>query len=289
MENVSAYTQAIQRVYKDLVITTIEPLNHGQNNTVLKVNGSYIFRFPKYTEGYQALKREITLLEYLQDKLPLATPCPTFSCLSNQSDAFMGYPNLSGVPLWNRVLTEADDATKNRIAQQLGSFLKCLHQLPVTDKLRELLPQTDTASYWNTIFEQVRSKLMPHMRTDAQIQVANHFETFLEQPSPFAYSPVLKHGDFGASNILIDPIAGSINGILDFGSSSLGDPAYDFAGLLSSYDASFVRHIGYHYPNFDALWSRIRFYQGTFALLEALFGIDNSDVNAFKDGMALYW
>ena len=289
MENVSAYTQAIQRVYKDLAITTIEPLNHGQNNTVLKVNGTYIFRFPKYTEGYQTLKREITLLEYLQDKLPLAIPHPIFSCLLNQSDSFMGYPNISGLPLWNEMLAKTDDAIHDRIAQQLSTFLRCLHQLPVTDKLRELLPQTDTTSYWNTIFEQVRSKLMPHMRVDAQVQVTKHFETFLEQPNPFAHSPVLKHGDFGASNILIDPVAGSINGILDFGSASLGDPAYDFAGLLSSYGASFVHHIGYDYPNFDALWPRIRFYQGTFALLEALFGIDNSDVNAFKDGMTLYW
>ena len=234
------------------------------------------------------LGQEVTLLNYLQDKLPLPIPRPIFSCLSNQADAFIGYPSIPGVPLLKKIVATTNNITRDKIARQLSTFLKCLHQLSPTATLVELLPQTDTASHWSEVFGQVRLKLMPHMRPDAQAQVVNHFETFLEQPNPFKYAPVLKHGDFGASNILIDPATGSISGILDFGSCSLGDPAYDFAGLLSSYGASFVCQLGSDYPDFATLWPRIKFYQGTFALLEALFGVDNSDVDAFASGMAPY-
>jgi aminoglycoside 2''-phosphotransferase len=38
----------------------------------------------------------------------------------------------------------------------------------------------------------------------------------------------------------------------------------------------------------ETFWERIVFYQGTFALLEALFGIENQDEGAFKSGIASY-
>jgi aminoglycoside 2''-phosphotransferase len=126
------------------------------------------------------------------------------------------------------------------------------------------------------------------MRPDARAWTVEHFETFLHEQHNFAYQPVLKHGDFGPSNILLDPQTQRIAGIIDFGSACLGDPAYDFAGLLSGYGESFVDRCRATYPEIPTFCGRIRFYQGTFALLEALFGIENDDPDAFRDGIASY-
>ncbi|NIV40422.1 MAG: phosphotransferase, partial [Anaerolineae bacterium] len=81
----------------------------------------------------------------------------------------------------------------------------------------------------------IREKLFGFMRSDARSWAAGHFEDFLSDEDNFRYQPVLKHSDFGPSNILFDSETQRVSGIIDFGSSGLGDPAYDFAGLLSGY------------------------------------------------------
>ena len=125
------------------------------------------------------------------------------------------------------------------------------------------------------------------MRPDARVQVERHFTSYLQNPEHFSYRPVLRHGDFGGSNILFDPSTQAISGIIDFGSTTLGDPACDLAGLLW-YGEQFMRKLADTYPMTDQLWERIRFCHGTFALQEALFGVENNDPDAFRAGIASY-
>lgn len=68
-----------------------------------------------------------------------------------------------------------------------------------------------------------------------------------------------------------------ISGIIDFGGSGLGDPAYDFAGILSSYGEEFFEMCINLYPNGNEISERVKFYKSTFALQEALHGIENDD------------
>jgi aminoglycoside 2''-phosphotransferase len=126
------------------------------------------------------------------------------------------------------------------------------------------------------------------MRQDARDWAIHHFESFLNNPHHSEYEPVLRHGDFGTTNILFDPHSQVITGIIDFGGAGLGDPAYDFAVLLSSYGESFLKRCISTYPAIESFWSRILFYQGTFALLEALFGLENDDRKAFENGIRQY-
>ncbi len=288
MENLSPYIHVLQQAYPDLVVNTVDAISHGQHNTVLDVNDQFIFRFPKYIEGLHTLKQEVTLLKHIQGRISLASPEPRFACLADLSGAFMGYPKIPGEPLWNDLLNSTSFTTQSNLAKQLGGFLSSLHRLSSITELVTCLTRNDTASQWTEIFRRIRIKLIPHMRPDAQTRVIKYFERFLNEPKHFAYKPVLKHGDFGASNILFDRTTNFISGIIDFSNASLGDPAYDFAGLLSSYGENFVCQAGCSYPSFEDLWPRIRFYQNTFALLEALFGIENLDMSAYESGMANY-
>ena len=108
----------------------------------------------------------------------------------------------------------------------------------------------------------------------------------LGEPANFAHDPVLRHGDFGASNILFDPRAGQVTGIIDWTSAGAGDPAYDLAGLWACYGEGFVRSCARGYPAIDGLWDRIRHYAGRFALEEALFGVEYGDDEALRAGLA---
>jgi aminoglycoside 2''-phosphotransferase len=138
------------------------------------------------------------------------------------------------------------------------------------------------------LYARIRDKLFPHMRREACAWVSRHFETFLGQVSNFGYVPVLKHGDFGPSNILFNGHKRELAGVIDFSGAGMGDPAYDFAGLLSGYGENFVKLCTHFYPNLDQFYDRVLYYQGTFALLEALFGIENNDLEAFEAGIGMY-
>nr|WP_256123834.1 phosphotransferase [Paenibacillus chitinolyticus] len=81
------------------------------------------------------------------------------------------------------------------------------------------------------------------------------------------------------------PASKRVSGILDFGSAGMGDPAVDYAALLASYGESFFRLVLDKNPEALEMLSRIIFYKGTFALQEALFGVENEDPEALKSGL----
>lgn len=256
---------------------------------MLLVNGDTIFRFPKYEPGIEQLALESKILTAVQPYLTLSVPNPTFQNFKTAvvGEAFMGYEMIAGEPLWLSVFQAIkDEAVKAPLAAQLAHFLRELHALPIQDLVDEPIPVCDTREEWLDVYGRVQANLFPVMRLDACKAVAHHFETMLNGPG-FAYEPCLRHGDFGTGNILYDPTMQQINGIIDFGFTTFGDPAIDFAGLLT-FGEEFVRHMEKTYPELETYWPRIRFYKGTFALLEALFGIENGDETAFQSGIAAY-
>jgi aminoglycoside 2''-phosphotransferase len=199
----------------------------------------------------------------------------------------VGYPRLPGEPLWRETLQSiGDPLIVVRLAQQLGEFLRSLHHLPDAELIPLSLPVVDTRADCNDLYGRIRDKLFAHMRPEARRQVILHFEAFLGEADHFAFQPALKHGDFGPSNILYNASEQKVCAIIDFSGAALGYPAYDFAGPLSGYGESFVREWGAAYTGLDALLPRARFYQGNFALVKALFGIENGDVRAFENGIA---
>lgn len=126
------------------------------------------------------------------------------------------------------------------------------------------------------------------MRPDARKQVTALFETFLDTPRIYRFTPVLRHGDFGGGNIIYDPETQSISGVIDFASTGLGDPAVDVAGLQFFGD-DFFQASCQAYPDLATYVERVQFYRGgAFALLEALFGAEHGDNEALEDGLADY-
>jgi aminoglycoside 2''-phosphotransferase len=278
--------QSIRSAYPDLRIASVEFNGDGQNNDVLVVNGELIFRFPKYAGALKRLRIETAILTGIQGHVfSLPVPAPMFVNIEERAvgEAFMGYRRLAGEPLWRETFrTIDDDKTLERLASQLGRFLKELHSVPAESIGCELLV-LDTSDKCAGLYARIREKLFAYMRPDAREWTERHFETFLNDKQQFDL--VLKHGDFGTSNILFDRQQRTICGVIDFGSSGLGDPAYDLAGLLSSYGEAFVKRCWKVYPEIETFMDRVWFYQGTFALEEALFGIENGDKEAFESGI----
>lgn len=135
------------------------------------------------------------------------------------------------------------------------------------------------------LFNRIRGKLFSFMRVDAQEKVVDKFNSFLNNTHNQNLEKTFIHGDFGAGNIIWNRKENRIAGVIDFGGSGLGDPAYDFAGILSSYGEEFFEICINLYPDGRQISERVHFYRSTFALQEALHGIDHNDPKAFEDGI----
>ncbi|GJM41766.1 MAG: 6'-aminoglycoside N-acetyltransferase [Ardenticatenaceae bacterium] len=292
MDDVRPFLHAIHAKYPELAVKTAVFNQEGQYNTVLVINDDLIFRFPRYPGGLEQLALETKILTAVQPYLPLPVPNPTYKNFDNApiGEAFMGYRRLPGEPLYPPAFEQVAD--KTALAEQIAHFLQALHAVPIRDLVDEPIPVSDTEEEWWDIYGRIQTKLFPFMRLEACKNVAHHFESVLNDPQQYQFEPVLRHGDFGTGNLLHHaqkghPRCGQMSGIIDFGFTVLGDPAFDVAGLLT-YGEPFVQEIARHYPDIAQFWPRIWFYKGTFALFEALFGIENGDDEAFQRGLEQY-
>jgi aminoglycoside 2''-phosphotransferase len=291
MSLTQSYAHQIQEAYPELRINTIRLNEDGQYNHVLIVNEALVFRFAKYETSVKTLQREVTILRHLQGHLSLDIPQPRYQQLEKPfvGEAFMGYPLIQGIPLWDEFFqTIQDKAVLNRMAHQLGTFLRELHQRPAQDLIPLDLAGSDTRAEWLDVYTRIQAKLFPLIRPDAREQVTSRFETYLDTPRIHHFTPVLRHGDFGGGNIIFNPETQSIAGVIDFAFTGLGDPAVDIAGLQCFGDTFFEASCQV-YPEMAAYEERSQFYRsGAFALLEALFGVEQGDQAALEGGLASY-
>lgn len=288
--NIHRLVDLILDVYPELNPGEVEINTEGQNSIVLILNRAWIFRFPKYEHVAALMKGEAALLFGLQERLPLPIPEPRFLHLdAPPGQAFIGYRRITGEPLWRETFQAIrDPKVIDHLADQLGAFLSALHRLSQVDFPGIHLETSDSLAYYQDFYQRIQHKLFPLMRPDSRQWADRHFGDFLAQPERFSFQPVLRHGDFGTSNLLYDAAQGALTGVLDFSGAALGDPAVDFAGLQISYGEAFVERVRRMYPVSEDFMGRVLFYMGTFALEEALFGCELGDEAALKAGLQDY-
>ena len=292
MRKENEYVAYLQRLYPELQINSVYINEIGQNNDVLIVNDNIVFRFPKYEKGIQKLRIETQLLEKIRPFITLQIPNPSYQRFQNEvpGKVFAGYEMIEGDPFWKNIFTEINDEKQlQKLACTLARFLKELHEIPLsTFEGIMQCDSTDMYSEINSLYSQLKEHVYPFMRNAAKKEVSTSFELYLNESSHFNFTPSLVHGDFGMTNILYSATKRDISGVIDFGGVSIGDPAYDLAGILASYGEEFLQLFEAYYPNLEAVKERMYFYKSTFALQEALFGVLNNDKKAFEAGIAQY-
>lgn len=292
MRKENEYVAYLQSLYPELQINSVYINEIGQNNDVLIVNDNIVFRFPKYEKGIQKLRIEKQLLERIRPFITLQIPNPSYQGFQDEvpGKVFAGYEMIEGDPFLKNIFTEINDEKQlQTLACTLARFLKELHEIPLSTF--EGIMQYDTTDMYseiNSLYSQLKDYVYPYMREEAKKEVSKSFEMHLNEESHFNFTPSLVHGDFGMTNILYSATKKDISGVLDFGGASIGDPAYDFAGILASYGEEFLQLFKAYYPNLEAVKERMYFYKSTFALQEALFGVLNNDKKAFEAGIAQY-
>lgn len=288
---ISKYIEYIKEIYPSLSIDNYEVNNIGQNNDVIIINKSLVFRFPKYTKGIVKLKEEKEILECVKDFVSIKVPNFIYESFEDLKigKVFTWYNLINGEPLWKESFLAIEDNLKKDLAVQITNFLIEIHSIS-KEKLDGFikLEESNQIQVMDNLYKRIKDKLFPFIRDEVKKEISASFEDFINNEDYINIKTNLIHGDFGTANIIWDPKLGEISGIIDFGGSRLGDPAYDFAGILTSYGEEFFNMCISLYPNGSEISKRVRFYKSTFALQEALHGIENDDKETFEEGIRDY-
>jgi aminoglycoside 2''-phosphotransferase len=220
----------------------ITPINEGWDSLVLDIADQYIFRFPRLPEIVAQHRKEALLLPHLARRLSFAVPSFEFASLSDPdlSRCFVGYRKIPGVAL------SADLLASPQIISQLAWFLSELHRFPPKEAARPGVPQPSPQQWrqnYIDFYAWAQGEAFPMLDSATRQRMAGVWEGYLSEEAHFRFQPVLVHGDLGGEHILCDPLTHTLNGVIDWEDAAFGDPAYDFAGLLSLGGQACLRQI----------------------------------------------
>lgn len=251
-------------------------LINSQNSDVA-ILGNIVVRRPRYAETIAGVRREVKALARLRSLLAL--PVPQMQIVEVGNDIVTLHPQLPGEPLWSvQTLT---DLTQERLAAQIGRFLKSLHQVDSLELRHIELPRIDQ-QWWTSFLQKAEQLVFPELASTTATALRTQIRSHIEQLPNLAC--VLRHGDLGSSNILWDG-RGKITGIIDFAALGWSDPGWDVAGLSVSYGTPFVMRLASTYPAVESLLEQSLFYRQMFALMDAVFGAEHLDHETFSDGL----
>jgi aminoglycoside 2''-phosphotransferase len=275
MEIPQVYLDRIRECLPDVPIASIRLNRDGLQYDVVVLNDVIVVRFAKGDWARTALDQERVILDLVRQYVQLPTPQ-----VDQLYEEVMIYRFIPGLPLVQDVLLRLDEAAQEHMAGQLALFLSQLHGIPrdaVTRYGIGTSPAARTDEDWQQMFEAVQRDLFPHLWEHARAWVRRLFAPVLSGELSMAYTPVLIHGDLAGYHLLHDPSERRLTGVIDFGTSGLGDAATDLACLIQVLGESFVRRMLRHQPTLDAALHRARFRAAAVELEWALHGLRTND------------
>ena len=270
----SAHLDRIRASFPTLTLDSVRHNPDGLANDVIVVNDELVFRFPKDEEARAALAREAKALDLVRRYV--ATPVPYFE---RHEDDFVMYRLIRGEPLYRRTILSQDDHAQEQLAEELATFLRQLHTIPRDEAVCELGESAPRElDYWLKRYQEVEQYLFPLLWADQRQWIVDLFAPALEGSLDLAHAtPALIHDDLAAYHILYARLERQITGVIDFGMARLGDPAADFALIISTYGESFLKRMSRYDPMIRDALDRARFLAGALELSWAVEGVRASD------------
>jgi aminoglycoside phosphotransferase (APT) family kinase protein len=190
--------------------TTILDIEDGYDFYVAIIDDEWVFRFPRRSGVEEALEREIAVLPKLAQALPASIP--SFEYVT-RNPLFVGYRLLRGQPL-----VDED-------AEGVRAFLEALHATPSSALPVE---RHDWVGAYREQCAEFERLVFPVIDRDGRVRARRLFG---EVETLVGFNPSLIHADLGPEHLLVRD--GRLAGVIDWGDMRVGDPALDYAWLLT--------------------------------------------------------
>lgn len=234
MQNYFSLNENFDNIIKDSLevknIHSIKPISTGWTNIVFEVatdDGNYFFRFPRDEFWIRTIVKDCEFSNYIYGKTDFNTVLLTKSTDKNR--AFSIHKKIEGKPL----AEIADSLTPTEIKQisyEISKFMVQLHSLDF-DK-NEIFKADNIGLNLVDFLDELINK---HL--SANDKVFWKYEDFSKKDNT-----CLVHGDFNASNIIIDDNK-HISAIIDFGFAGFGNKYFDISRIIGRLPESFRNDI----------------------------------------------
>lgn len=200
----------------------------GWDNSIVAVDHTWLFRFPRRSIALPGVEREALHLPRLAPLLPLPIPVPEHrGTYGDPAWPFWGAKVLPGTEL--AVTPHADVGA---VAAALGRFVRALHDVPVEPSLPiDPMGRADAparADRTRTMLDDLRAAALwsDDAALDGLLAEADD-----SPPPPDVL--VTSHGDLYARHVLVDA-DGLACGVIDWGDLCTAHPAVDLAFVFSA-------------------------------------------------------
>lgn len=200
----------------------------GWDNSIVAVDHTWLFRFPRRSIALPGVEREALHLPRLAPLLPLPIPIPRHHGTYGEPPwPFWGAEVLPGTEL--AVTPHADVES---VAGALGRFVRALHDVPLDPTL-----PVDPMGRADAVDRAARTRVMLTDLRSAEVwRDDTALDALLERADGAPPAPdqvVTSHGDLYARHVLVDD-AGQACGVIDWGDLCVAHPGVDLAFVFSA-------------------------------------------------------
>ena len=231
--NKNKLIQKIREEFPQIKFKTVKQITCGLDHVVLILDDKYVFRFPKNDYYKKKIKVEMRLLSELQKKI---NKIPNYKFVP-KDQSFGGYLIIDGKPLSTKKFNEFTNQQKTQLANELADFLTALHKIPISKAKKiglkfEWSHQDELKQY-----KERRKHIKKVLNPEELHFVDKLMDKYISLKLP---KNCLVHHDLSEDHILAKN--NKLSGIIDFGDSSLNDPAVDFAWFCE-WEEDFVQKV----------------------------------------------
>lgn len=262
LEKEKEYVEYIKNYFPQLkILKIVFNFSDGRYNDIVIVNDEDVFKFSRYDWTAAFLKNEAMVTPLVRQNVSIAIPDLKLISKEAAKCNFM-----QGLPLFRDELLLLKRGAQEQIAEQIGTFLKQLHAIPLeTVKSYGIgnSPVNRARAGWLLEYERIKSKVFPYCGSIEKEVIEQTFQPLIENKEFLKFQPALIHADLTPQNFFFDRKKSGINGITGFALAGIGDPAYDVSVLLDYFGETFVRRINRYDRNIAGMIDRARFFTFT--------------------------
>jgi aminoglycoside 2''-phosphotransferase len=253
--------------------STVVPITTGWDCFVYEINGQWMVKVPRRSEIAQGFDVEQKLLKEIGPRLSYRVPVPEWQGEIAGLPAVL-YRRVGGRPMRRGDKSEA-----------VSKAISELHDIPV-DELSKNLAMPQTVSSWVDQYRQlwvtIEHDVLNVFDTPLAQLVEKRFVSFVTDTDWSAVKPTFVHRDLGAEHLLMSEDGRVVEGMIDFGDATIGDPAIDFVGVLLALGKRGALDIICQYGGLDL--DRVFFYYWLAPVHEILYGQRTGDPGATRRG-----
>ncbi|MEM0156789.1 MAG: aminoglycoside phosphotransferase family protein [Thermoplasmataceae archaeon] len=225
----------LQSIFPEIDLTGSRIDTHGWDSRVLFLQSGRVVKFP-LVENPGKLEREYCILKSVKPLLGSLIPERISFVLKKYKGEEYGALSYDAI----RGITVDDAGPISRdmeisIWTQMERVLPAIHHHMPPCLSRCGIPSTgrqEWRDFYIRFLQEIKLQVFPILSNRLSDYLESQIMTFVENDENFDFVPRLIHGDIDPRNLLWDSHSLRISGIIDWGDSMIGDPAFDYASML---------------------------------------------------------